>query len=152
MTRPGSETAYTYTVSLRIWHPRMTADEISSALSLTPRVARAAGSLRSARQAGALEQSTYWTTALEHDPSLELAPFLEIITVRLQEQASFFETLRASHGRAELFVGWFLNGNTGEVLPSALLRSMAELGLDLALDLYPPAEPRTERNDARVSK
>ncbi len=135
MGQPDAETAYTYTVSLRIWHPRLTAAEISSALSLTPRVARAA------LQERAPQGLTFWTAVLEHDPAVDLAPFLETVTSRLQKHASFFETLQASNGRAELFVGWFLNGNTGEVLPHALLRAMAALGLDLALDLYPPDKP-----------
>ena len=138
MSQPGSEPAYTFTVSLRIWHPRLSADEISTALSLTPRVARVR------LQDRAPHDLTFWTAVLDHDPTVEVAPFLETVTLRLQKHASFFETLQASNGRAELFVGWFLNGNTGDVLPHALLRAMAALGLDLALDVYPPDEPRTE--------
>jgi hypothetical protein len=83
---------------------------------------------------------------------VELAAFLETITARLQKHAPFFETLQASNGRAEIFVGWFINCNTGEVLPHALLRSMADLGLDLSLDVYPPDQPRTERGDAHLAE
>ncbi len=138
MAQPGSETAYTYSVSLRIWHPRLSADEISSALSLSARPARATPSA----QSSSTENVTFWSAVLEHDPSDDLAPFLNTVTSRLHKHSAFFEALQASHGRAELFVGWFLNGNTGDVLPHALMRAIAALGLDLALDLYPPDKPR----------
>ena len=40
-------------------------------------------------------------------------------------------------GSTELFVGWFLERDGGDVFPHRLLTELGKLGLDLSLDIYP---------------
>ena len=54
----------------------------------------------------------------------------------LREAKTFLKTIRKSGGRTEFFIGLFSERNIGVELPSSLLGSMAELGIDLSLDIY----------------
>jgi len=136
--------AYTYALSLRIWHPRLTIDEITAALSLPPRVARAANTSVSVDPATSEPPPTFWTTDLDHPPDADLGQSLRIIASRFERSQAFFQMLHDTGGRAEIFVGWFINGNTGDVLPPGLLGALAALHLDLALDIYPPDQAKTQ--------
>ena len=47
--------------------------------------------------------------------------------------------MRSEGAKVEFYVGWhFYRGNTGEEFDSDLLGRMAELGIDLGLDIYSP--------------
>ena len=41
-----------------------------------------------------------------------------------------------SGGRLEFFVGWFLDGNSGDVLEYQLLDQLAEMQISLSFDIY----------------
>jgi hypothetical protein len=47
-------------------------------------------------------------------------------------------------GRVEVFVGWFFLGNRGDVFDDNVLARMADLKIDLSLDVYLPAQPQSE--------
>jgi hypothetical protein len=135
---------YSYRVSLRVRHPTIQPAEISAALSLVPRFAWAAGSPEpSSTDPAAMHESTYWSAVLDPEPGLSLATFLDRATRRLEVHAAFLSEVRSTGGAVEYFVGWFLNRNAGELLPHTLLRRLAEMGIDLALDLYGPESPAT---------
>ena len=44
---------------------------------------------------------------------------------------------RRTGGEIELFLGLFLNGNSGFVLSSEEMASLSSLGIDVLLDIYP---------------
>ena len=49
----------------------------------------------------------------------------------------FFHRVRTEDRVAEFFVGWFFNGNSGEVFDCDLLARLADLQIDLSFDVYP---------------
>jgi hypothetical protein len=57
---------------------------------------------------------------------------------QLAAHTSFFHQVRGEGGRVELFIGWFLDGHTGELFTPDLLGRLADLKIDLSLCLYPP--------------
>ncbi len=142
--------AFRYAVSLRIHHPDVDPGAISDRLGLAPRAAWKAGDARSARDGTALggrHDSTYWTSPLGQGPGDGLEEALEAFTSRLAPQGDFFRELHATGGRIEYFVGWFSETNCGVILGCRLLQALADLRIDLALDIYPRREPpvRSER-------
>jgi hypothetical protein len=127
---------YTFEVSLRIWHPTVRPDELSNELGMPPTIRWEAGS---EAPHGRMRESTYWSAHLTHSADVSLARFLERAVEDLRSRRSFLEELLATGGRCELFVGLFIDRDTGEVLPSDLLRGLGEIHVDLALDIYCPA-------------
>ncbi len=125
---------YTFEVSLRIWHPEIGPEEVSDGLGLSPTTSWKSGTRVNDR----LRESTYWTTRLPHLEEVTLARFLVSVVDELIAHASFLERLVGTGGRCELFVGLFLQKNTGEVLPSEVLRGLGVANVDLALDIYCP--------------
>jgi hypothetical protein len=133
--------SYTFKVSLRIYHPSMPPEEISAALSLTPRTSWAAGSSKREQQlsgAASTREWTYWSAVLQNDDSVaDLPDFLSDALRTLEVHASFLKGLVQTGGRLELFVAWFLHRpNTGDVFPHSLLERLGALEMDLTLDLY----------------
>jgi len=68
----------------------------------------------------------------------DLAQAIEGLLWDLAERKRFFQELRGGGGSIEFFVGWFFDGNTGDVFRYDLLRKLANLQIDLSLDIYPP--------------
>ncbi len=60
---------------------------------------------------------------------------------------TFLKEVRKGDGRTEFFVGLFCTDDIGTLLPSSLLGSMAELGIDLSLDAYADNEPHNRIRD-----
>jgi hypothetical protein len=56
----------------------------------------------------------------------------------LEPHRAFLDQLVRTGGYIEVFVGWFMGGNTGEALGSELLQRMGNLGVSLSLDIYGP--------------
>jgi hypothetical protein len=56
----------------------------------------------------------------------------------LREHQEFLRTVSGTGGRASLFIGVFMQGNTGFSLDPTLSKLAAELGIALDFDVYPP--------------
>lgn len=134
--------SYRHSVSLRIWHPTIDPAEITAALGLTPTTASRAGEPRSTPKGTPLKgnwRESYWTATLAEGDACrdDLPGTLTTALETLLSNRAFFQRIRAEGGVTEFFVGWFFEKpNVGEVLESRLLGRMAELGIDLSLDLY----------------
>lgn len=133
-------TRYRYTISLRVRHPSLTAQAIRAALSLEPGGAWSVGAPRFTPRGAPLEghyrESYCWFPIDDGVDGLPAA--LADAAERLEPQREALREIRATGGHAEFFVGWFLHGgNSGDTLDPALLARLADLGLALALDLYP---------------
>jgi hypothetical protein len=135
---------YGYSISLRIDHPSMDPTELTNRLGLAPDSAWRVGDPRTTRRGVRLQGTrdrTFWAVRLVNgepaDPTLAVA--LARVVRDLGAHAELFGRLRADGGRAELFVGWFFDGNSGDELPAQLLADLGRLGLDLSFDVYPPS-------------
>ncbi len=130
---------FEYKVSLRLEHPSIDPEQISEKLSMPPDISWKAGSRRISPKGKPLEgvyEKTYWSCALEHPAGLGLADFLANFTAGLATHKPFFKWIRTGGGRSEYFVGWFSNGNSGEMLSFDLLGKLSDLCIDLSLDVY----------------
>jgi hypothetical protein len=130
-----------FKVSLRLWHPSLNPDEITSALRLEPTRAWKAGESRKTPEGKSLPgvfPQTYWYANIceGRTPPQELSAELDQILDRLMPSQSFFKRFKAEGGRSEFFVGFYLGHQAGETYPAEMLSKMAALNLDLSLDNY----------------
>ena len=56
---------------------------------------------------------------------------------KLVKHRSFFHRVRAEEGTVELFVGWFFEKQSGDVLSHECLALAGDLKVDLSFDIYP---------------
>jgi len=52
--------------------------------------------------------------------------------------------VRAEGGTVELFIGWFFENQSGDVLTHQCLALAGDLQIDLSFDVYPPEQPQNE--------
>lgn len=129
----------TVTVSLRITSSAITADEIALLMGLTPSRHWNVGEARTTPKGQVLEgvwETSYATFRLVDKQRSTLSQVLSTCERQLVDRAEVLEQIRKAGGTSELFVGWFLERDGGDTLPSELLRGLANLGLDLSLDVY----------------
>ena len=55
----------------------------------------------------------------------------------LSGKRSFLLQVRSEGGSVELFIGWYFDVQSGGTFTHHLLASVADLGIDLSLDIYP---------------
>jgi len=140
--------AYRYAVSLRIEHPSIDPAEITSALKLEPFRCWRAGEPRTTPIGKPLSgnwRESYWTSrdiANGEWPGVSLPTALGQVLDRLFAHRGFFHRIRAEGGRTEFFIGWYLEGNTGDVFGCDLLARMADLKIDFSPDIYPLDQPQ----------
>jgi hypothetical protein len=144
---------YTYSISLRLVHPSEDPAVFTQALGLQPFNSWIAGSPRITRTGTPLKgirEKSFWTVRLVDGASVNrpLSRALDEVLDDLADREGFFRGLARSGGRAELFIGWFFGGNTGDVFDHELLARLAEFKIDLSFDVYPdfdddpdPADP-----------
>jgi hypothetical protein len=126
-------------VTFRIIHPSINPDEISTQLVLLPRTSGRVGDSRKTPNGDPLKgknESTYWTYPISCQESNGLADILESFTDDLEIHRDFLLNLYATGGRLEYFVGWFSGTNSGEEFKHGLLRKLADLHINLSLDVY----------------
>lgn len=86
-------------------------------------------------------RETLWGLTLHDERSLKSADvslehFLEKCNERFSPKQSYFQSVIAQGGYIEYFVGWFGGFNIGATLEPRLLRSTADLGISIGLDIY----------------
>jgi hypothetical protein len=119
---------FRFAVGLRLSHPTITPDEITSELGINPRHARA-------RSRGGF----YWCSEQERGEDEEFISAIDKFLDLLTPHAAFLRSFKSTGGTAELFVGWFTSARSGgATLPADRLAEMGALGIDLSPDVYAP--------------
>jgi hypothetical protein len=132
---------YRLKIALKITHPFLTLLDITRALSLKPTSGWTAGDQRVTPTGHPLEgtrKETYWYRNFPLSRDAQLSSSIKSLLNRLSSRKSFFKKVRAKGGTVELFVGWFINRNSGETLGQDVLKDLSNLQIDLSLDVYPP--------------
>jgi len=82
---------------------------------------------------------TYWTAHVIEgkSPDNGLPVVINDVLDRLVTHKDLFHRICSEGGKVELFVGWFLDDQGGDIFNRDLLARMADLKIDLALDVYP---------------
>jgi len=137
---------YQYDISLRVRHPSLDPAEFTSALGLNPFRCWRAGEAQTTPKGKPLEgrySNSCWTAKLVKGqwPDKSLPVVINELLDQLAPHQGFFQRIRTEGGTVEFFIGWFLEGNSGDVFDCDLLARMAALKIDLSLDVYPPDGP-----------
>jgi hypothetical protein len=126
-------------VSLRIWGEGLPLDEIEGRLGLKPdRLGRKGEPLGG--HGLAKFQSDFWCWAVTAESSVPLERQLELaLEVLWPARNAIGALLHEADAEADLFLGFSsANGQGGATFPVAVIKKLAELGIPLTLDLYPP--------------
>lgn len=126
--------------SIRITSRTVRAEEISARLGIVPDEQFEKGSLTSPRNPGSARRETsVWIRRSGLGSDCRLEEHVAAL-VRLVDGCHEELTRLSANGDLELYLGFGSeNGQGGCVLPAHLLADVAGLGLDIVLDLYPPA-------------
>ncbi len=143
-------TAYSYSISLRLWHPTIEPEEITTALAIQPGRSWVAGMPRTTatgRPMRGTNADNFWTARLCNDvfDAQDLGSALKSQLSRLAIHKQFFNSYVESGGKAEFFIGWFLEQtNSGDVLDHALFALLADLKINLHFDIYAGGDDEIE--------
>ena len=127
-----------YRVSLRLMGDALPIDEIEESLGLEPTDKNAKGSRH--KVTGERRRTNIWVWSTSHDSNV---PFEKQIYDLLEVVEAKKEILKAIIQRpgieGELFLGYGSdNGQGGAYISVEVLKRVADCGLSLSLDLYPP--------------
>jgi hypothetical protein len=149
MSAAGDERShYRFRISLRFRHPSMAPEQITEAMGIEPWRSWKAGEPRQTPKGTPLagvNRETYWTAEIVAGrwPS-DLNEAIHDTLKGFVRYRSFLHEIRAEGGSVELFIGWFFDNQSGDVLTHQCLALAGDLQIDLSLDVYPPDQPQRE--------
>jgi hypothetical protein len=127
------EPSCTFDISLRLWHPIMTAVGISTRLDLASTIEWDVGSISSS---GRPREATYWSHRVVESQTGSVSTRIFEFLEELGPRRSFLKEVEATGGHVEFFVGIFLDHSAGELFSWEVLQALGEAHIDLALDIY----------------
>ena len=129
--------------SLRIFGEDLVPDEISSRLDLRPTQTHLRGQRKSERVSLAWKDSM-WLLQSPLGTEEDLPRHLEWLLGKLEPKAGIVNEISAKF-KMDFFCGFSSdNGQGGFTLSTELLRRLADIGIPITLDLYPPESLETE--------
>jgi hypothetical protein len=136
---------YSFRTSVRIWHPSIDPDLISTELGLQPRHSAMAGQPRRTPKGrpldGVYSESYWWCEPWERgevaSTDLLIEDSIAEVVELLSPHKAFLNRLRAEGGRILLWVSSYSNRNYAFEVPPELLRQCADLTLTFAHDVFP---------------
>jgi hypothetical protein len=131
--------SFDYRVSFRVTHPTLDPRAIANQLGMEPEFSWKAGEPRKTPKGTPLEGSrkeSYCTFEIGRGDDGELAKCLSTAVDNFQAQSEFLREIRAAGGSLMFYAFWYPNGDTGEVFATDLLRKMADIGIDLGINVY----------------
>jgi hypothetical protein len=137
-------TPFDYAVSLRVVHPTLDPERICNSLGMAPFRSWKSGTPRQTPTGTPLEgvyTSSYCSFDIADGDDGELARCIRAATERLEEHADFFREIRQTGGSAMFYIFWYPNGDTGEVFDVDLLLKIAQLGIDIGINVYDDRHP-----------
>lgn len=141
-------THYHFRISLRVHHPSIDPEQITEALGIKPKHFWKAGEPRQTPTGAPLagfRLDTYWTAEIAAGRwPLNVNEAIYDVLKRLVRHRSVLHHIRSEDGAVELFVGWFFENQSGDVLTHQCLALAGDLQIDLSFDIYPPEQPQHE--------
>jgi hypothetical protein len=130
---------FDYHVSFRVTHPTLDAGAIAAQLRMTPKFCWTSGEPRKTPRGTPLQgvrEESYCTFDIGSGDDGEIARCLSTALEGLRAEAEFLRHLRDAGGSLMFYVYWYPNGDTGELFATDLLRDMAEMGIELGINVY----------------
>jgi hypothetical protein len=128
-----------FTISLRIWHPTYTSESIIEAIGLRTRFAHSVGRPRVTPTGASLEGiygETYCTFRLKEKIDGYFVDGIRDLTPVLEKFRIYFKEIRDSGGRAEVYIGVFVEGMSGFTLEANDMLRLTNMSLDLSVEYY----------------
>jgi hypothetical protein len=126
----------------------MAPEKITEALAIEPKHSWKAGEARRTPTGApltGLRPNTYWTSEIASGRwPLKINEAIHDALKRLARYRSFLHDIRADGGTVQLFIGWFFENQSGDVLTHQRLALAGDLQIDLSFDIYPPEQPQHE--------
>jgi hypothetical protein len=134
---------FSFNIYLRFHHPEIDPAAISAEMGFEPGRMWRAGDLKmtaAGRPLVGVREKTYWTARVVDEPDPEGYPIdaLERLAARFFPHKPFFDKIRAEGGQVEFYLNWNVDRNCGDQISPELMGSLADLGVTLSLDIYPP--------------
>ncbi len=129
----------TFTISLRVVHPTEAHQTIIQSLGLEPEFAYTAGKPRAnpkGQVLGGVNKCTYCTFTLLAKQPGDFTEGVKQILPLLAPHRCYLKKLTNEGGRAELFVGVFVEETTGFTLGVGEMSELADLSLELSVEFY----------------
>lgn len=131
--------AFEFSVNILAVHTAADLSDFAAAFGLTPKRLVKAGEpivTPTGHRPGGTYVSSRCLIELEAQPDWTLRESLERAVDLLERQQAAVGRLLDKGGSVELFARWYPNGDTGEVLPPALLARLGSLGVSLGFNVY----------------
>jgi hypothetical protein len=140
---------YTYNLTFRVHHPDRDLHKLYLVISgidgLTPGVIWKVGDQKRTPR-GDIIQGNYRNSFCSFDffndwqkSEVESLPsVMEKILDQLNEYKKILNEHVSDGGTLDMYASWYITENSGETLPVNLLRKLADLNIELQLDIYPP--------------
>lgn len=132
-----------FEISLRIIHPNMDPDRISTELGLKPDITHHAGQQRPTPKGTLLEgvhNQSYWSRRLVPNLVGRISDLIASSNGQLRQKENFLAELHKSGGKIEYFIGLYPSPHFGETFDWSLLEQCAQLKINLAFDIYSDAK------------
>ncbi len=128
-----------FTVSLRVWHPTYSSQTITQAIGFQPKFSQSVGEPRVNPAGKALEgisKETYSSFPLKEKTLGYFIDGISDLLPGLIGLKNYFQELKVSGGRLELFVGVFTDESSGFTLDTNVMLALAALNLALSVEFY----------------
>lgn len=133
---------YAFEISLRVTHPVMPPDVICSLLAMETEIKRKAGDARHTPKGNPLPgiwKETYCGFDVPRREGDSIPECLRTMLKNLNSQKSGINEIRATGGSLEFYILASPKESTlGEKLPWEILAGLADLGIDLSLEVHTP--------------
>ena len=140
---------FDYELSLRVTHPTWPSDDICKMLNMTAGRMWTVGEQRTnpvGTFLSGINKETYCSFPLESPEGMQLAESLRHWNQQFLLLKDTFNKIHSSGGRIEYFIGWFCDGNSGEIFNLLLLKELVELKIELSFDVYGSLIPSTRES------
>ena len=130
---------YNYALSFRAHHPTLSAKEVRAVFRMRPKISRRVGEPRRTPRGNLLKgvwKNTYLCFEVTVRVGEELPDAIERILKKLRKRSKEIQAFRASGGRMDFFIGIFVERNKGVTFEPDLLAELADVGIELQLDIY----------------
>ncbi|MGS0537601.1 hypothetical protein ACQEPV_001390 [Xanthomonas oryzae pv. oryzicola] len=128
-----------YKISLRIWHPTSSSSKIVDQVGLKSNFLQNVGDRRknpNGKELDGFYKQSYCTFSISEKVCGYFVDGLNSALPILKEKRDYFSKIRREGGRLDLFVGVFVESSSGFILKSVDMGDLAELGIDLSVELY----------------
>ena len=132
-------TPFKFAVKFQVRHPTLTSDAICEAFAMKPKYRWNVGDPMVTPKnikLGGIRKETYCTFDIGSGADGRLAECLQGSVSSLKAHAAFLRSIDETGGSCLFYVYWYPNGDTGALFDADLLNSLAELKIQLGINVF----------------